>query len=140
MSPASRRRRRVSSSPCKRRRGAPPAAAPFETGQQWADERHAFAALLKPSDSADRALAASPFTPTLRDEILGLAYHAGSDLLLLPVQDAFGWRDRINTPATVGDWNWTWRLPWPVDALVDTLPAMERAAFSEALAKRTMRG
>ena len=47
----------------------------------------------------------------------GLAYHAGSDLLLLPVQDAFGWRDRINTPATIGDDNWTWRMPIGVDAL-----------------------
>jgi len=60
--------------------------------------------------------------------------------VFVTAQDLFGWRDRINIPATVGDWNWTWRLPWPADALVDTLPAMERAAFSEALAKRTMRG
>lgn len=91
------------------------------------EERHAFAALLNPSDSADRALAASPFTPLLRDEILGLAYHAGSDLLLLPVQDAFGWRDRINTPATVGDDNWTWRMPIAVDALMTNPEALERA-------------
>ena len=39
------------------------------------------------------------------------------NLLLLPVQDVFGWRDRINAPATVTDDNWTWRLPWPVDRL-----------------------
>ena len=39
----------------------------------------------------------------------------GSDLLILPIQDVFGWRDRINQPATVGDDNWTWRLPWPSD-------------------------
>jgi 4-alpha-glucanotransferase len=38
-------------------------------------------------------------------------------LLLLPVQDVFGWRDRINQPATVGNSNWTWRLPWPADQL-----------------------
>ncbi len=35
------------------------------------------------------------------------------------MQDVFGWRDRINQPATVGDGNWTWRLPWPSDRLVD---------------------
>ena len=29
------------------------------------------------------------------------------------VQDVFGWRDRINEPATVNDDNWTFRLPWP---------------------------
>jgi 4-alpha-glucanotransferase len=81
------------------------------------DERRQFAVLLNPSESAERALAAAPFSATLRDEILSLAYHAGSDLLLLPVQDAFGWRDRINTPATIGDDNWTWRMPIGVDAL-----------------------
>jgi 4-alpha-glucanotransferase len=75
----------------------------------------------------------------LRDLVIASAYTAGSDQIFLTAQDLFGWRDRINIPATVGDWNWTWRLPWRVDALVDTLPAMERAAFSEALAKRTMR-
>jgi len=90
------------------------------------DERHQFAVLLNPSDSAERALVASPFTSTLRDEILALAYHAGSDLLLLPVQDAFGWRDRINEPATVSERNWTYRLPWPVDRLYDVPEAQER--------------
>ena len=35
----------------------------------------------------------------------------------MPMQDLFGWRDRINTPATVGPHNWTWRLPWPIDAV-----------------------
>ena len=39
----------------------------------------------------------------------------------------FGWRDRINTPATVGADNWTWRLPWPVDRLDDEPEARERA-------------
>ena len=37
--------------------------------------------------------------------------------MILPIQDVFGWRDRINTPATVGDDNWTWRLPWASDRL-----------------------
>ncbi len=40
---------------------------------------------------------------------------AGSALALLPLQDAFGWRDRINTPGVVNDVNWTWRVPRPVD-------------------------
>jgi 4-alpha-glucanotransferase len=103
------------------------------------DERHQFAALLNPSDSAERALAASPFTPTLRDEILALAYHAGSDLLLLPVQDAFGWRDRINTPATVADDNWTWRMPIGVDALLTHAEAVECAERLRRLAEESGR-
>ena len=32
-------------------------------------------------------------------------------------QDVFGWADRINTPATVNDQNWTWRMPWPNERL-----------------------
>jgi 4-alpha-glucanotransferase len=42
---------------------------------------------------------------------------SGSRYVILPIQDLFGWRDRINTPATVDEANWSWRLPWPVDAL-----------------------
>lgn len=42
---------------------------------------------------------------------------ARSRLAIVPVQDVFGWRDRINTPAVVSDANWSWTLPWPVDDL-----------------------
>ena len=44
---------------------------------------------------------------------------AGSALALMPVQDVFGWTDRINTPAVVDEVNWTWRVPWPVDTWLD---------------------
>jgi 4-alpha-glucanotransferase len=53
---------------------------------------------------------------------------AGSDLLILPIQDVFGWSDRINVPATVGPDNWTYRLPWPVDRLREIAEAREAAA------------
>jgi 4-alpha-glucanotransferase len=53
----------------------------------------------------------------LRDALLESLFASGSNLLILPVQDVFGWRDRINRPATVGDDNWTWRMPWMVDRL-----------------------
>lgn len=68
-------------------------------------------------------------TPELRTLIASL-YHSPSNLLILPVQDLFGWRDRINTPATVGDANWRWAMPWPVDRM-RTLP--EAAARADAL-------
>jgi hypothetical protein len=45
--------------------------------------------------------------------LLETLFASGANLLILPIQDAFGWSDRINQPATVGDHNWTWRLPWP---------------------------
>ena len=80
------------------------------------------------------------WTESLRDAFLALAYHAGSDHLFFPVQDLFGWPDRINTPATVTDANWTWRLPWPVDRLREEPAATERARFCRALARASGRG
>ncbi len=59
----------------------------------------------------------------------------GSDRLFLPVQDVFGWRDRINTPGTVTPHNWTWCLPWPVDRIEASDEARERAAFLRRLAE-----
>jgi 4-alpha-glucanotransferase len=53
----------------------------------------------------------------VRSTLLEVLFASGSDLLVLPIQDAFGWSDRINQPATVGDQNWTWRLPWPTDQM-----------------------
>jgi 4-alpha-glucanotransferase len=53
----------------------------------------------------------------LREALLEALYQSASELLILPVQDVFGWPGRINRPATVGNENWTWRLPWPTDRL-----------------------
>jgi 4-alpha-glucanotransferase len=63
---------------------------------------------------------------TVRDVLLEALYASGSDLLVLPVQDVFGWRDRINEPATVTEGNWTFRLPWPCERLDDVAQARER--------------
>jgi 4-alpha-glucanotransferase len=77
------------------------------------------------------------YSPRLRDALLKTLFGAGSSLVLLPLQDIFGWADRINTPAVVAAGNWTWRLPWPVDTLRDESEAIERAAFLERLTHRT---
>jgi 4-alpha-glucanotransferase len=67
----------------------------------------------------DRAVAidSAGLPHTVHEAILASLYGSGSNLLILPIQDVFGWRDRINQPATVSDSNWTWRLPWPADRL-----------------------
>ena len=68
----------------------------------------------------------APFIPVVRDALLETLFKSGSNLVLIPIQDVFGWRDRINVPATVGDGNWRYRLPWASDKL-DTEPeAQER--------------
>ncbi len=72
----------------------------------------------------------------VRDVLLEALYSSGSDLLLLPVQDIFGWRARINEPATVDDNNWTFRLPWPVDQLDAVPEARERSERLRAWAER----
>jgi 4-alpha-glucanotransferase len=64
-----------------------------------------------------RDLASAPYQSVVRDVLLEALYASGSNLLLLPIQDAFGWSDRVNEPATVSESNWTYRLPWPIDTL-----------------------
>jgi 4-alpha-glucanotransferase len=67
-----------------------------------------------------------PFDATVRDILLEVLFASASEVLSLPVQDVFGWRDRINEPATISDENWTFRLPWPVDQLDDVPEAREK--------------
>jgi 4-alpha-glucanotransferase len=77
-----------------------------------------------------------PFDSRVRDVLLESILSSGSDIVLLPVQDVFGWRDRINEPGKVDDVNWTFRLPWPIDRLDEEPEASERQqqlrAWSEA--------
>ncbi|MEP7309979.1 MAG: 4-alpha-glucanotransferase [Acidobacteriota bacterium] len=72
----------------------------------------------------------------VRDVLLETLFASKSDLLLLPVQDVFGWPDRINEPATVTDGNWTFRLPWPIDRLHNVPEARERQATLRQWATR----
>lgn len=71
-------------------------------------------------------LADAEFSPLVRDVLLEALLASGSNLVLLPIQDVFGWRNRINVPATVTTKNWTFRLPWPVDRLDEEPLARER--------------
>ncbi|MSO55812.1 MAG: 4-alpha-glucanotransferase [Acidobacteria bacterium] len=91
------------------------------------DEQHAF------------GLESPAFTPLIRDTLIQRMYDAGSDLVLLPIQDVFGWRDRINQPATVSDVNWTYALPWPVDEMPDHHQASECAERLAEWSDRTGR-
>jgi 4-alpha-glucanotransferase len=68
-------------------------------------------------DERQALLARREMSTGLREALLEALYGSGSDLLILPIQDVFGWGDRINTPATIGGENWTWRLPWASDRL-----------------------
>jgi len=53
----------------------------------------------------------------LRLELVDLLYASRSRYVILPIQDLFGWSERINLPATIGPGNWTFRLPVPIERL-----------------------
>ena len=72
----------------------------------------------------------------VRDVLIETLVASGADLLILPIQDAFGWHDRINQPATISETNWTWRLPWPVDRLLEEKEAIDVAARLRAWTNR----
>ena len=75
------------------------------------------------------------FQAEVRDAILSAMYQSSSRWVLLPIQDLFGWTDRINLPATIGDWNWTFVLPWPCDEMTRESAAVETAHRVRALAR-----
>jgi 4-alpha-glucanotransferase len=72
----------------------------------------------------------------VRDGLIQALYASASKLVLLPVQDAFGWCDRINVPATITPDNWTFRLPWPSDRLDDIPEARDCQARLRAWAEK----
>lgn len=78
------------------------------------EEKQAFRSI--PSLAADWE-GGPPFCEKVRNSILELLYASPSRLLLLPVQDLFGFRDRINLPGTVGPENWAYRLPWTLEEM-----------------------
>lgn len=87
----------------------------------------------------DPGLADRAFDDTVRDRLLDMLFDSRSDLVLFPIGDVFGWRDRINEPATVNETNWTFRLPWPVDRLDSVPEAAERQAHLRQASERSGR-
>jgi len=98
--------------------------------------------LALPSMAAVRASAGPRYDEPVRDALLEMLYASGSDLLLLPFQDCFGHRERINVPGTVNDQNWTYRLAQTVAELAADRPSRDRlralAARNERLIARLM--
>jgi 4-alpha-glucanotransferase len=71
--------------------------------------------------------------------LLGELYGSSSDLALVLAQELLGITDRINTPATVGPQNWTWRLPRPIEDLEEDQTVVARFAAIRALVERAGR-
>ena len=102
--------------------------------QWWHDlpveDRRMFAAL--PSLSALAVDPEAPFDARLGDGLIRSLLAGASRYVQIPLQDAFGWDVRINTPATVTDRNWTWRVAVAVDAWRDSPEWVARAAALRA--------
>ncbi len=77
------------------------------------------------------------FTPEVHEALLRAALNAQSTWCVLPWQDVFGETERVNTPGTVGDHNWSWRMGEEVETLLTHEPT-RRAA--EWLARLTHEG
>ena len=87
-------------------------------------ERSAVIACLEQNDLT---LADDPtLAPELHLALLGRLYEAASVLTVLPIQDLFGWRERINTPGTVNRRNWSYRVPVCTPELDQLAPLRER--------------
>ena len=94
---------------------------------------------ITPDERVRFGSSSAAYDPVIRDSIIDRIYHAGSNLVLLPIQDPFGWRDRINLPATIGDANWTYALPWPCDTLAAQPEAVDCANRLARLSHLTRR-
>jgi 4-alpha-glucanotransferase len=88
------------------------------------------------AEDRERAISERTLTRSVRAALLEALCASNADLLILPIQDVFGWRTRINQPATVGDQNWTWKLPWPSDRLLFEPDAVDVARELRECAER----
>lgn len=79
-----------------------------------ADERKAVKAL---PQLCDRPEVGDTFTGSVHRALCDLLNGSSSELALFLIQDVLGTKERINTPATIGAHNWTYRLPGTVDEL-----------------------
>jgi 4-alpha-glucanotransferase len=80
-----------------------------------ADERAAVRKL--PQLAGVAADLGETFTPAVHRALVDLLNGSASELTLFLVQDILGTKDRINTPATIGSHNWTYRLPGTAEEL-----------------------
>jgi 4-alpha-glucanotransferase len=90
------------------------------------EEREAFLEI--PGLAGLKAKEPTKFDESVRDALLTLIYQSTSDLALLPLQDVLGHRERVNTPGTMSDSNWSYRMPMDVEVLLGDLPTAQRLA------------
>jgi 4-alpha-glucanotransferase len=81
----------------------------------------------------------APLGMPVLNEILRVLYAAPSIVTVLPMQDLFGWSARINTPATISESNWSYRLPIPLERIATSHAMQSRAKDLRQIAAETHR-
>jgi 4-alpha-glucanotransferase len=109
--------------------------------QWWREAPAAERAQLAKAMNFPKALDPPPAVLDLKllDAILEPLYASPSRLLSAPVQDLFGWEDRINLPGSIEESNWSYRLPKTIEQLAADPAIRERAAKLRAIAQRGRR-
>jgi 4-alpha-glucanotransferase len=74
--------------------------------------------------ASDRVDPLRPLDDAALDAIIGSLYASPAQLVVLPIQDLFGWSDQINHPGTVSAANWSYRLPFALENRA-TLPEIK---------------
>ena len=80
-----------------------------------------------------------PDWPEVHRSILRCLYESGSALAIVPIQDLFGWPDRINVPATLGADNWSYRLPMATHELDGVADIRQQMQIVRSLVERSGR-
>src|SRR5579885_2148801 len=113
-----------------------------ETVAQWwrelpVAERKQLAAVIRLPRQTD--LSAAELDLDLLDAILEALYASPSRLVVAPIQDLFGWEERINVPGSIDEGNWTYRLPRTIDELRADPAIRQRAKKLYDMARRSGR-
>jgi len=75
-------------------------------------------------------------TPAVHDRLLDALYCAGSELVLLSIQDIFGSKDRVNVPGVTLPNNWRYRLPDTLENLRKQPEVVQRLHVARDLVKK----
>ena len=100
-------------------------------------ERHQF--LLAMGVHSEAAAQQATLSEPLLDRILSTLYASPAQLVIMPLQDLFRWKDRINVPGTVDSTNWRWRLPFDPARATDHPHLRSRIEALHAIVQRASR-
>ena len=95
--------------------------------------------LLEALGISDRVDSREPLDDAALDAIIGSLYASPSRLVVLPIQDLFGWSDQINHPGLVSEANWSYRLPFELEDRTKLPEIKSRIEKLRAIAKESTR-